>query len=72
MPMEECLQYIFVKATNYVKSSTDKLDSTRLLYLYARYKQVKLSLKFPFAVIFIKYRTTVGDNISNLLVKYAL
>ncbi|KAK2187254.1 hypothetical protein NP493_172g03077 [Ridgeia piscesae] len=41
MPMEECLQLqdIFAKATNYVKSSTDKLDSTRLLYLYARYKQ---------------------------------
>ena len=52
MPVDEFLQDIFVKATNYVKSSTDKLDSTRLLYLYARYKQVKIVLQFPSVFVF--------------------
>ena len=57
MPMDDFLQDIFVKATNYVKSSTDKLDSTRLLYLYARYKQVKVVLQFPSAFVCIYVNT---------------
>ena len=34
------LKHLFNKATDFVKASTDKLDASQLLYLYARYKQV--------------------------------
>ena len=34
------LENLFTKAIDFVKASTDKLDSKQLLYLYSRYKQV--------------------------------
>ena len=37
------LHNLFSKAIDYVKASTDKLDSLQLLYLYSRFKQVNPS-----------------------------
>ena len=43
---QEDLKVQFEKATTYMKSEAGKLDSSQLLYFYARYKQVKVYI-FP-------------------------
>ncbi len=42
--IDESLKELFDKATNYVRTIAGNLKSEQLLYLYSRFKQVRLEI----------------------------